>query len=99
PSDGVYAAPAFSPGGDLIAYIGNPIAPPYGPTTLSGLWVAPSAGGEARNLTAGLDREVGNTVLSDQHYAVAPQRPIWLPDGSALLALVSDQGSVPVMRV
>jgi len=99
PSDGVYNSPAFSPDGDWIAYVGNPIVEPYGPTTLTGLWVAPTTGGEARNLTAALDREVGNTVLSDQHYAVAAQRPLWLPDGSGLLTLISDQGTVPVVRV
>ncbi|MDI3340033.1 MAG: S9 family peptidase [Sphaerobacter sp.] len=99
PGDGTYGTPAFSPDGAWIAYTGNPVVPPYGPTTLTGLWVAPAAGGEARNLTAALDREVGSTIICDQYYAVALQRPLWLPDGSGLLVPVSDRGMVPLMRV
>ena len=98
-SDGAYATPAYSPDGQQLAFTGFPIAPPHGPTTLAGLWVVPTAGGEARNLSATLDREVGNTLASDAHYIVTVQRPLWSADGASLTVPISDRGDVRVVRV
>ncbi|HET9014923.1 MAG TPA: S9 family peptidase [Thermomicrobiaceae bacterium] len=98
-SDGAYGTPAYSPDGKHLAYVGNPVAPPYGPTTLAGLWVVPAAGGDARNLTAALDREVGNTVTSDVHYVATVQRPLWSTDGTSVTVPISDRGSVRVVQV
>ena len=60
--------PAFSPDGTQVAYW----YPQKGTTVnINEVWVAPAAGGEGRNLTPALDRDVF--------------RAIWMPDGKSLL--------------
>lgn len=56
------SAPAWSPDGDLIAFVA-----PSGREAglLDRVWVVPAAGGEPRCLTPALDRGVGDGIVSD----------------------------------
>ena len=76
-------APAVSPDGQLIAYVG------YDDTrqgyTVTQLYVADRYGMGARSLTAGLDRDV--------------QSPVWTSDGSGLVFAYDDEGDTKLAFV
>lgn len=93
---GESAAPAFSPDGLQIAYLGHQRGATYGVPTE--LLVVAVTGGAPRAVVPGFGDEVGNVVLSDARTPDASQRPIWSPDGGALLAPVSRRGRVEVAR-
>ena len=61
-SDREFSAPAWSPNGDLIAYVGTR---EIAAGLYDRLWVLPAAGGEPRCLTADQDLCVGDHVISD----------------------------------
>jgi dipeptidyl aminopeptidase/acylaminoacyl peptidase len=82
--------PAFSPDGRRLAFIGTDVADPPN-HVLPSLWVAELPGGAARNLTASLDRPVGDWAWSDLVMAEDVIGPIWLDDAS-LLVLVGSRG-------
>ncbi|CAN5687204.1 S9 family peptidase [soil metagenome] len=96
PEDGVYGAPAWSPDGSRLAYAGNPVVEPYGPTTLADLYVWEPESDEHRRLLVNLDREPGNSAISDSRYGVPAAFPTWTSDGNAVLSLLSDSGSIHV---
>jgi len=97
---GPCAAPVFSPDGKSLAYTGHDNAPDSGPSTIVGLWLVPSDGSAApRNLTAALDRPVGSGIGTDARYGTPADRPLWTPDGAALLCLISDHGDGPLLRI
>lgn len=98
PADGSYGAPSWSPDGKRLAYVGHPVIAPFGPTTLDNLLVRDLETGEDRGLLSGLDREPGNSAMSDMRYSLPAQRPIWAADGSGLWTLLSDGGSVHIYR-
>jgi acylaminoacyl-peptidase len=85
-----------SPDGRLVAFVGHDFHAKTA-TNLS-VWVVPSAGGEARNLTASFDRSVGNAVGSDARLAPLVPRITWTVDGSAVLFLSTDKGRAHVYR-
>ncbi len=90
--------PAWSPDGALIAYVGSDRANVAG--ARSGLWVISADGGGApRNLTATLDCNIGLDVSSDSRAGLSAARPVWSPDGGALLFLASARGDTPLWRV
>jgi len=55
-------------------------------------------GGEARCLTAELDRSVGNETIGDVRDP-APLLPLWSPDGKTIYFTVSDSGSCHLYAV
>ncbi len=96
--DGPLDAPAWSPDGRLIAYVGGDRANVAGAN--QGLWVVPADGaGAARNLTAALDLSVGLAVGSDSRAGLSGSRPIWAPDCAALYVVASQRGDTPLWRV
>ncbi len=78
------SAPAWSPDGKTIAYIhgGDPKKIAYATHSLA---VIPASGGEAKVLTASLDRSV--------------VQPHWAPDGKSIFAVLEDDGAQSLVRV
>ncbi|MBI4788444.1 MAG: S9 family peptidase [Chloroflexi bacterium] len=89
---GSKTAPAWSPDGKWIAYIGVQVGKdPWRPQN-DRLWVVSKRGGEARCLSMELDRVAGNVTLGDTREP-APTVPIWSPDGKRIYVPFSDSGS------
>ena len=97
---GAKGALSWSPDGGLLAYTGTEAGDdPWRPDH-DQLWVVSPTGGDARCLTADLDRPVGNTTLSDTRDAFAGGGPpLWSPDGSRLYVPVSAHGDCHVYEV
>ena len=78
------SAPVWHPDGTLLAYetTTRPEIVDYAQTHLA---VIPASGGDARVLTAALDRNI--------------DRPRFSPDGTALLFLLEDHGEVQLARI
>ncbi|HET8776164.1 MAG TPA: hypothetical protein VFN76_00755, partial [Candidatus Limnocylindria bacterium] len=82
--------PAFSPDGRRLAFVGTDVADPpddVDPT----LWVMDLPSGEPRNLTAELDRPVGDWAWCDLVMAEDASGPVWL-DGDAMAVIVGREG-------
>ena len=86
--------PAWSPDGALIAYLRAETT-----NDVDGhhdrLWVVDPAGREERCLTATLDRGLG---FRPGGYRT-PSRPLWAPDGSAILQIQADAGTAQLVRI
>ena len=89
---GSTSALAWSPDGSQIAYIGNECASDPWPPKNNRLWTVPVKDGEARCLSLGMDRNVGDATLADVREAGA-SLPVWSPDGSRIFVTVSDSGN------
>lgn len=96
PEDGNYATPVWSQDGSRLAYVGHPIAEPFGPATLDDLYVWHPNSESTTRLLASVDREPGNSAMSDMRYALPTPTPVWDESGEQIRTLVSDQGSVHV---
>jgi dipeptidyl aminopeptidase/acylaminoacyl peptidase len=86
-----------SPDGASIAFVGHDFHART--ATNLGVWVVPSAGGQARNITASFDRSVGNAVGSDARLAPLVPRIAWTADGGAILFHATDRGRTHLYRV
>ncbi len=86
--DLLISSPAWSPRGDLVAFIA-PLDDEGG--RLERVWVVPAAGGEPRCLTAAFDRSVAGSVMTDMRGAHAA-RLRWSEAGDRLYFLASDHG-------
>jgi dipeptidyl aminopeptidase/acylaminoacyl peptidase len=93
---GQAATPAFSPDGSQVAYLGHERGWTYGVNTE--LLLVPVTGGDSRSVSGEFPDELGNSALSDARDPFAAAPPHFSPDGRALLALVSRQGNVQVLR-
>jgi dipeptidyl aminopeptidase/acylaminoacyl peptidase len=92
---------SWSPDGKFIAYTGHVSAnDPWIPRN-DRVWIVPASGkGAARNLTASLDRTVGNSIICDTREAFAGgTAPVWSADSQRLFFVVSDNGSAHLCSV
>jgi dipeptidyl aminopeptidase/acylaminoacyl peptidase len=92
---GAWRSPAWSPDGSNIAVGGD--ADVARNDVNAALYVIPAEGGEPQQLSAGIDRTIGDSSMSGPTGA-AGKTFRWLPDGSAIDSLLSDRGSTVVVR-
>jgi len=96
-SGGGTTAPAWSPDGSTLAYLGHQEG--VGTAAWARLWTVAANGGEAPICrSAALDRDLGNSVLTDQTLPGGQEGPHWEAEGRALLALVADGGTTGLRR-
>ncbi len=88
---------APSPEGRWIAFVGHDFHAKS--ATNNDLWIVPTSGGHAINLTADFDRSVGNAVGSDARIVPMFPTPAWTPDGRALTFFATDAGRAHLYRV
>lgn len=93
---GSYGNPRFSPDGSEIACYG--VAKAVGSSAKNvKLFVFPARGdGAGRDLTAGWDRTVGSTVMSDMRAQSQTLPPTWSADRTRVIFVGSDQGTANV---
>ena len=96
-SGGGTVAPAWSPDGTQLAYLGHQEG--EGTAALARLWTV-AASGEAAPLcrSAAFDRDLGNSVLTDQTLPGGQEGPFWEGAGRAILALTADGGTTGLRR-
>ena len=92
-----FGAPSWSPDGAQLAAVGNWDAASGGAKDHH-LWLVPAAGGAARCVTEGYGRSIGDVAMSDI-FAGSDAPPRWTPDGTRILALVSDAGSTHIQAI
>ncbi|MDQ6672003.1 MAG: S9 family peptidase [Chloroflexota bacterium] len=93
---GQASTPAFSPDGRQVAYFGHERGWAYGARTE--LLTVPVEGGDSQSISGDFDAELGNVALSDARDPSAAQPPCWAASGQGLLALVSRNGRVEVLK-
>lgn len=94
-SDAELSEPAWSPRGDLIAFL----APLVGAAGAHDrVWVTPARGGEPRCLTASLDRDAAGSVMNDLR-ASHGGRLVWNETGDRLYFLASGPGTSEILSV
>jgi dipeptidyl aminopeptidase/acylaminoacyl peptidase len=86
------ASPAWSPRGDLIAFI-SPNGLEAG--LLERLWIVPSGGGDQRCLTIGLDQSVADSIITDMR-AGHGTRLVWSAEGDRVYFQSSGPGVASV---
>lgn len=91
---------SWSPDGRWFAYFGHTDLTDVWSGTDPHLWVVPATGGEGRDLTASLDRPVGDATLGDlRSFGGGWGGPTWSPDSQHVYCLVSDRGASHLYRV
>src|SRR5207248_5904511 len=89
-----------SPDGSWIAYAGHTDVSDLWTATDTHLWVVPAGGGEGRDLSASLDRPLGDCTLADMRsFGGGWAGPSWSPDSRRIYFLVSDRGACHLYRV
>lgn len=95
---------AWSPDGKWIAYTGvetadDPWMPSHDRLYVVSAVLRGRGAGQARCLTAGLDRGVGTLALSDVHAGYGASQAQWTDDSARLLFLAGDRGDASLYRV
>ena len=84
------SALSWSPDGSEIAYFGHDYHAQG--ATNTDIWITPSKGGKARNISTGFDRSIGRGIGSDLRFSTPNPGPVWSADGKYLYFLT---GVVP----
>lgn len=94
---GTAGSPVFSPDGSQIAFFGHAKGSiGYANTDL---WVVPSTGGTAVNLTEEFDRSLGCSVGGDARMDGGSAKAAWAIDGQHLFVTITDGGYCHLHRV
>lgn len=97
--DGPSVAISLSPDGAWLAFLGSPDPNAPWHRYHTKLWLAPASGGRPVCLTKSLDRQVGNSTITDTGGLAGDQKPIWSPDSRTLYFPVTNAGNTEVWRV
>ncbi|MDQ3780838.1 MAG: S9 family peptidase [Chloroflexota bacterium] len=95
-ADGRFDAPAWSPDGTQLAVFGHTESETFGKNI--GIWTIPATGGEPINHGEAADLSFTDACMSDLT-GTFDHRPVWSPEGDALFALASAQGTTHIHRV
>ena len=100
PEPGGAFAPAWSPDGTQIAYLGNDDETDAWGVKNFHVWtVSPLPGSPARDLTPKFDRSALDLMATDLRDFHEAGQPVWSPDGGTIHYLVSDEGSTHLYSV
>ena len=86
--------PSVSPDGKRLAFIGTDVDDPADHVPPS-VWVMDLPNGTPRNLTAALDRPVGDWAWSDLLMCDEMPGPVWLDDGSLATVIGTEGRNLP----
>ncbi len=93
---GSWGHPTWSPDGTMLAFLGE--ARPAPTYTNTHLFLLPASGGTPRKLSNPVDRSIGDASMSGPMGDISGPTIPWIPDGSAIDALVGDRGSTRIVR-
>ena len=96
--DGDKGGLCWSPDGSQFVYIGNPDASDQWGTNNDRVFLLPSAGGEAKDLTGHTDLAAGNLAISDVGGG-GGEDLVWSADGASLYFPISQNGDVRLYRL
>ncbi len=99
PEPGVAFAPAWSPDGSRIAYVGHTDELDAWGVRNFHVWSVPLSGGPARDLTPGFDRTALDLMGSDLRDFHDAGQPVWSADGATIYFVASDEGSTHLFSV
>jgi len=88
---GPISAPAASPDGRTVTFVGNAFRRGY--ASNSNIFLVPSSGGTPQNVTHRWDLSVGQTTNTDSRGASPAFGPTWSPDGSEIKFLSTLRGA------
>jgi dipeptidyl aminopeptidase/acylaminoacyl peptidase len=99
--DGTIGRAVFSPDGTRVAFRGTLNGTPVRSYSQPDLFVAPTHGGEPKNLTARYDFDVDGGLTGDQRAprGAFPSDPRWTVDGRGVLIATTERGTQNLQRI